>query len=141
MKKLQILLTAALLVICSAGIQAQSNLKADAVSKAKEYTTAMAEALNITDASKIKTLSSLNENYFRAMAIADQKNEMTEDEKTRMVQDIETNRYKRFLGVLDQGQMKMYEKWNAEYSAASTEVKADKKSTPGKMEKAAKKVK
>jgi len=93
----------------------------DASSAAKAFTTDMCKALNITDKSLMQTISSINENYEVTLMKSTDKADMTDEQKAALAQKFETNRLRRFQGILSPSEIKTYQTWKAKRDAEATE--------------------
>lgn len=103
-------------------IQSQDEAKPtmkDAANASKVFTTEMCEALRITDKSLMQTISSINENYEVTLLKSTEKSDMTEEEIANLAGKLESNRVRRFQGILTPAQLKIYQTWKAQKDAAT----------------------
>lgn len=94
----------------STGTDKQETAK-DAKGKAKEYTTEMVEALNITDEEVIKTIQTLNENYEVSLSKSTKNSNLSEAELEGLKAKMDSARDNRLQGVLSPDQFKSYITW------------------------------
>jgi len=133
MKKFKILFAAmALMVGSSAFAQKQAPSSSeqmkegkeltmkDAAAKAKSFSKEMCTALEL-DAQKdkhlVQTISSINENYEVSLLRSTKKEDSSEQDLEAIQQKLETNRLRRFQGILTPEQVKMYQVWKAKMDA------------------------
>jgi len=134
MKKIKILFSAMALMIGSSvlaqnevpvkkdGVEKKTELTMKEVSaKANSFTAEMCKELNITDKGVIQTISSINENYEVTLIKSAAKGEVSPEEAEAFINKLETNRLRRFQGILTPEQIKLYQVWKAKLDAKTEE--------------------